>query len=154
MATKKSAPKKRVAFKTKATRASSATEKKSALQTQIAALQAQVEALNTEAVEELKFKINDTRKTLRAYELQLEELTGKPAGAPKVRRERRSSISDEQLQPQVLKAMGQHGKAGINAKQLAKHLNQDALRIRKFISANPKVLKRTGNGPGTKFFLP
>ena len=155
MATKKialkAAPKKKVVAKTKA---ASASDKKSVLQTQIEALQAQVEVLNTEAVDELKSKISETKKVLRDYEQQLESLTGKSTGSPKTRRSRRSSISDEQLQPQLLKVITQNGKAGMNAKQLAEQLNQDALRIRKFISANPKALKRVGKGPGTKFFLP
>ena len=50
--------------------------------------------------------------------------------------------------------MSQFGTEGMNAKQLAEKLNQDALRIRKYIKDNPKALKRTGGGPGTKFFLP
>ena len=85
MATKKSAPKaaaskkaapakKKVVAKTKA---APATNKKSDLQQQLAALHAQMEALNQEAVDELKAKISDTKKLLRGYELQLEELTGR-----------------------------------------------------------------------------
>ena len=50
--------------------------------------------------------------------------------------------------------MAADGKMGMNAKQLADKVNQDALRVRKFIKDNPKVLKRQGSGPGTKFFLP
>ena len=50
--------------------------------------------------------------------------------------------------------MASAGKNGMNAKQLGEKVGQDALRIRKFITANPKVLKRVGAGPGTKFFLP
>ena len=49
--------------------------------------------------------------------------------------------------------MANFGMEGMNAKQLAEKLNQDALRVRKFISTNPKVLKRQGSGPGTKFYL-
>lgn len=49
--------------------------------------------------------------------------------------------------------MADHGKNGLNAKALADKVGQDALRIRKFIKNNPKVLKRQGSGPGTKFFL-
>ena len=49
--------------------------------------------------------------------------------------------------------MADHGKHGLNAKSLADKVGQDALRIRKFIKNNPKILKRQGSGPGTKFFL-
>ncbi len=91
MATKKTAPKaatlkkavpakKKVVAKTKA---APATDKKSDLQQQLATLHAQMAALNQEAVGELKAKINDTKKVLRGYELQLEELTGKAKRKPK-----------------------------------------------------------------------
>ena len=81
-------------------------------------------------------------------------MTGRAIGAPRVRRERRPSIADSALQDQLLKVMASFGKEGLNAKQLAERLHQDALRVRKFIKDNPKVLKRQGTGPGTKFFLP
>ena len=67
-------PKKKVVAKTKVV---SAATKKSGLQQQLAALHAQMAVLNQEAVEELKLKISDTKKILRGYELQLEEITGK-----------------------------------------------------------------------------
>ncbi len=74
-ASKKAAPsKKKVVTKTKA---APAINKKSDLQQQLEALHAQMEALNQEAVGELKVKISDTKKILRGYELQLEELAGK-----------------------------------------------------------------------------
>ena len=66
----------------------------------------------------------------------------------------RPSITDEALQGQLINVMAKFGKEGMNAKQLAEKLNQDAMRVRKFIGANPKTLKRQGSGPGTKFFLP
>ena len=50
--------------------------------------------------------------------------------------------------------MSKFGAEGMNAKQLAEKLDLDPLRIRMFIKANPKLLKRTGNAAGTKFFLP
>ena len=103
MATKKSpkaaVPKKSAPAKKKvvAKKAAPASDKKADIQQQLAALNARMEALNQEAVSELKTKISDTKKTLRGYELQLEELTGKVAGTPKARRERRPSISDDDL---------------------------------------------------------
>ena len=132
----------------------SATEKKSALQKQIEALTAQMHALDQEAMHELKLKLSDARKVVTDLEHELEQLTGKTSAGSKVRRERRPSIDDASLQDQLLKVMATHGAEGMNAKQMGEKLHQDALRIRKFIKDNPKVLKRTGGGPGTKFFLP
>lgn len=134
--------------------APSATEKKSALQKQIEALQQQVLDLDQESIHELKLKLSDARKVVQLLEADLEQLTGKPSGAPKVRRERRPSITDDALRDQLLKVLANFGKEGMNAKQLAEKVHQDPLRIRKFIKDSPKTLKRTGSGPGTKFFLP
>ena len=134
--------------------ATSATEKKASLQKQIEALTAQMHALDQEAVHELKLKLSDARKVVTDLEHELERLTGKPAALTKVRRERRPSITDDALKDQLLQVLANFGKEGMNAKQMAEKVHQDALRIRKFIKDNPKVLKRTGGGPGTKFFLP
>ena len=131
----------------------SSTDKKVALQKQIEALNAQMQALDQEAIHEIKLKLSDARKLVVNLEEELAQVTGKPLGNTKVRRERRPSITDEALQDQLLKVMANFGKEGLNAKQLAEKLHQDALRVRKFIAANPKVLKRQGAGPGTKFFL-
>ena len=128
-------------------------DKKQSLQQQIEALQKQMEALDQEAIHELKLKLSDARKLVVELEDELATLTGKPAGETKVKRTRRPSIADDALQDQILKVMANFGQSGMNAKQLAEKLNQDALRVRKFISSNPKVLKRQGSGPGTKFFL-
>ena len=136
-----------------ATAASSAKDRKLSIQQQIEALQKQMHDLDQEAVQELKLKLSDARKVVTTLEHELAQLTGQPAG-PKVRRERRPSITDEHLQPQILAVMAKNGKEGMNASQMAEHLHQDAIRIRKFIKDNPKLLKKTGNGAGTKFFLP
>ena len=128
--------------------------KKLSIQQQIEALQKQMHDLDQEAVHELKLKLSDARKVVTNLEHELAELTGKPLGETKVRRERRPAIADEALQDQLLKVMANFGQEGMNAKQLAEKLHQDPLRVRKFIADNPKVLKRTGSGPGTKFFLP
>ena len=133
--------------------ATTATEKKSALQKQIEALQQQVLDLNQAEIHELKLKLSDARKVVTDLEHELEHLTGKSSGAPKQRRERRPSITDEHLQPQVLAVMAKNGREGMNARQIAEHLHQDAIRVRKFIAANPKLLKKTGAGAGTKFFF-
>lgn len=74
----------------------SATDKKATLQKQIEALHAQMQALDQEAIHELKLKLSDARQTVKILEDQLNSLTGKPAeGKPRARRERRPSISGE-----------------------------------------------------------
>jgi hypothetical protein len=137
-----------------ATIATTAKDRKLTLQQQIEALQKQMVDLDQEAIQELKLKLSDARKVVAALEAELEVLTGRPGSAVKVKRVRRPSITDEALKDQLLKVMANFGKEGMNAKQIAERLHQDALRVRKFITTNPKVLKRTGSGPGTKFFLP
>jgi uncharacterized coiled-coil protein SlyX len=132
-----------------------ATSNKTAIQKQIEELQSRLKELDQEAVQELRSKLAEARKVVTALEDELEALTGKTA-EPKVRvrRERRPSITDDALKDQLLKVMANFGQEGMNAKQLAEKLHQDPLRVRKFIKDNPKTLKRTGSGPGTKFFLP
>ena len=118
-------------------------------------LQKQIETLKQQAVEEVRQKLSDARKIVSQLESELAELTGKPQeeSEPRARRARRPSITDEHLRAFVLKAMADHGKHGLNAKELADKVGQDALRVRKFIKNSPKLLKRQGSGPGTKFFL-
>ena len=118
-------------------------------------LQKQIETLKQQAVDEVKQKLFEARKTVVQLEDELAGLTGRSAAAeqPSAKRARRPSITDEHLRAYVLKAMADNGKTGLNAKQLADAVGQDALRVRKFIKNNPKVLKRQGSGPGTKFFL-
>ena len=121
-----------------------------AVDEQIAALEAKKATYKEQAIQELKARIVEANKVVR----ELENKLGENVGGRKARRERRPSITDEALIPQVHAAMSKFGGEGLNAKQLAERLNQDPLRVRKFIATNPKVLKREGKGPGTKFFLP
>ena len=116
-------------------------------------LQKQIETLKQEAVDEIRQKLNEARRVVSDLEDELAGLTGRHATESRVRRPRRPSIGDEELKAHLLKAMAADGKLGMNAKQLADKVNQDALRVRKFIKDNPKVFKRQGSGPGTKFFL-
>lgn len=117
-------------------------------------LQKQIETLKQQAIDEIKQKLFEARKTVVQLEDELAGLTGRATAVePSARRVRRPSIDDEHLRAFVLKAMADKGKSGLNAKQLADVVGQDALRIRKFIKNNPKILKRQGSGPGTKFFL-
>ena len=123
---------------------------------QIEQLEKQILGLKKQALLELHEKLAEARKTVADLEKELAQLTGKPIEektAGVARRTRRASISDDELKPLVLKAMAQHGMSGMNAKEIAAHVGQDPLRIRKFIASNPTVLKRQGAGPGTRFFL-
>ena len=128
--------------------------KSSPTRQKIETLQAQIEQLQQEEVHQLKLRLSDARAVVSDLEGQLAELTGHSGTKTRTRRARRPSITDGALQEQILKVMALNGKTGLNAKQLADKLNQDALRVRKFIAGNPKVLKRAGAGPSTKFFLP
>ena len=121
-----------------------------AIDEQIRALEAKKATYKEQAVQELKARISEANKVVRELENRLSGTTGKS----KARRSRRPSITDEALKPQIHGVMSKFGGEGLNAKQLAERLNQDALRVRKFISSNPKMLKRQGKGPGTRFFLP
>ena len=131
----------------------SASNRKLTLQQQIEALQKQMQNLDQETIAELKAKLADAKKVVSTLEAELATLTGGPADKPKAKRNRRPSITDEALKDQLLKVMANFGKEGMNAKQLAEKLHQDPTRVRKFITDNPKTLKRQGTGPGTKFFL-
>ena len=128
--------------------------KQSPTRQKIETLQAQIAQLQQEEVQQIKLRLSDARAIVSDLEAQFATLTGHTGTKTKTRRARRPSITDAALQDQILKVMALNGKTGMNAKQLADKLNQDALRVRKFITANPKVLKRAGVGPSTKFFLP
>ena len=124
-----------------------AAQQMAAIDEQIAALEAKKATYKEQAIQELKARIVEANNVVRELENRLGE---KSSG----RRSRRPSITDEALIPQIHGVMSKFGGEGLNAKQLAERLNQDALRVRKFIASNPKVLKREGKGPGTRFFLP
>jgi len=121
---------------------------------QIEELQAQIEQLKHNAILELKSKIIESRRILADLETELAKLTGKPVNEFQAPRVRRPSITDDQVKPQILAVMATDGAKGMNARQIADKLGQDPVRIRRFIQDNPKVLKKQGSGPGTKFFLP
>ena len=122
---------------------------------QIEQLEEQISKLKKQALAELKAKLAEAIQNVAVLEKELAELTGQPEAAPvgAPRRTRRPSITDDDLKPLVLKAMAQKGMNGLNAKEIAVGVGQDPLRVRKFIAANPSVLKRQGAGPGTLFFL-
>jgi len=130
-------------------------------QQEIDELKRRLETLREQAEDEIRQKLAEARQVVSDLERQLSEVTGRPSASeiralavPKPTRIRRPSISDEELKTQVLQILAAAGAHGINAKQIGTALNQTPGRIRQFIAANPKVLKRVGSGPGTKFFLP
>jgi hypothetical protein len=116
-------------------------------------LELQIRNLREDATLELKEKLVAARRTVADLEKELEELTGKsaPTGAIRIRRE---SMSDEDLKRKIHEVFAMNGTHGMNAKQIADAVSQPPIRIRNFIKKDPKVLKRQGCGPGTKFFLP
>ena len=130
-------------------------------QQEIEELKRRLETLKEQAEDEIRQKLADARQVVSDLERQLSEVTGRPSAseikalaASRVPRLRRPSISDEDLKTQILQIMAATGPHGINAKQIATAINQTPTRVRQFVAANPKALKRTGSGPGTKFFLP
>jgi hypothetical protein len=130
-------------------------------QQEIDELKRRLESLKEQAEDEIRQKLAEARQVVSDLERQLSEVTGRPSAseikalaAPKPARIRRPSISDEELKPLILQILAAAGPRGINAKQIGTALNQTPARIRQFVAANPKALKRTGSGPGTKFFLP
>jgi hypothetical protein len=130
-------------------------------QQEIDELKRRLETLKEQAEDEIRQKLAEARHVVSDLERQLSEVTGRPSAseikalaAPKTTRIRRPSISDEELKTQILQVLAAAGPHGINAKQIATALNQTPARVRQFVAANPKALKRTGSGPGTKFFLP
>jgi len=120
---------------------------------QIQELELQIRQLKEDAVLELKEKLIAARRAVSDLEKELEEMTGKTAQTGIIRI-RRGKISDEDLKRRILELFAANGKHGMNAKQIADALGQAPIRIRDFLKKNPKVLKRQGSGPGTKFFLP
>ena len=134
---------------------------KGSTQEQIEELKRRIEQLKEEGETEIRRKLAEARKVVSDLEAQLSSLTGRPSASEiqaqtttRQRRPRRPSINDADLQEQILKVMALQGKDGMNAKKIAESIHQDAMRVRKFIKDNQTVLKRQGNGPGTKFFLP
>jgi len=130
-------------------------------QQEIEELQRRLNSLRDQAEDELRQKLAAARKVVDDLERQLSEITGRPSASAikamtveKGTRTRRPSISDEELKAQILGTVSAAGAGGINAKKIAEAINQAPARIRQFIAANAGALKRVGNGPGTKFFMP
>jgi len=130
-------------------------------QQEIEELKRRLESLREQAEDEIRQKLAQARQVVSDLERQLSEITGRPSAseikalaAARHVRLRRPSVSDDELNTQILQVLAAAGPHGINAKQIATAINQTPARVRQFIAGNPNALKRTGNGPGTKFFLP
>jgi light-regulated signal transduction histidine kinase (bacteriophytochrome) len=129
-------------------------------QQEIENLKKRLERLSEEAENELRAKLAQARQVVSDLERQLSDITGRPSASQikameaKATRVRRPSIDDQELRTQILQVVTLTNQHGINAKQIATAVNQTPTRIRQFVAAHPAVLKRVGNGPGTKFFLP
>jgi putative ribosome biogenesis GTPase RsgA len=129
-------------------------------QQEIDELRRRLETLREQAEDEIRQKLAEARAVVSDLERQLSEVTGRPSAseikamAERPTRLRRPSISDEELATQIILIVTATNQRGINAKQIATAVNQTPARVRQFLSANPKALKRVGSGPGTKFYLP
>lgn len=130
-------------------------------QQEIDELKRRLETLREQAEDELRQKLAQARQVVSDLERQLSEVTGRPSASeikalagPRATRIRRPSMSDEELKKQILQVLASAGPQGINAKQIATAVNQTPTRVRQFIAADPSTARRTGSGPGTKFFLP
>jgi hypothetical protein len=121
---------------------------------EIEQLKKRLEVLQEGAEAELRQKLKEARKVVTDLEMQLSEVTGRPSATmiQASDRKRWPAITDEQLEVMILFLLQKEGQEGINAKTIASKLNQNPVRIRGFIKNHPKVLKRVGSGPGTKFF--
>jgi hypothetical protein len=86
--------------------------------------------------------------------MQLSEITGRPTASQIKAANGFAPLTDEQLEAQVLFTVQKEGRPGINATSIAEKLNQTPVRIRQWIKEHPKVLKRVGVGPNTRYFLP
>ena len=125
-------------------------------QQEIQQLQKRLAQLQDQAEDQLRQKLKEARTVVTDLEMQLSEITGRPSATMihASDRKRWAPITNEQLEVMILFLIEKEGQDGMNAKTIAERLKQNPVRIRGFIKAHPKVLKRVGSGPGTKFFVP
>jgi hypothetical protein len=126
------------------------------IQQEIQQLQKRIAQLQDQAEDELRQRLKEARAIVTDLEMQLSEITGRPSATmiQASDRKRWPAITDEQLEVMILFLLQKEGQEGMNAKTIADRLKQNLVRIRGFIKDHPKVLKRVGSGPGTKFFVP
>jgi chromosome segregation ATPase len=121
---------------------------------EIEQLKKRLAQLEEQAEDVIREKLKEARKVVTDLEMQLSEITGRPSATmiQASDRKRWPAITDEQLEVMVLFLLQKEGQDGLNAKTIAERLKQNPVRIRGFIKNHPKVLKRVGSGPGTRFF--
>ena len=122
-------------------------------QQEIQQLRKRLAQLQEQAEDQLRQRLKEARAVVTDLEMQLSEITGRPSATQIKVVKGFAPLTDEELEVQILFVVQKEGKDGMNAKTIASKLNQNPVRIRGFIKDHPKVLKRVGSGPGTKFFI-
>ena len=120
---------------------------------EIAHLQKRLAQLQEQAEDVIRQKLKEARAVVADLEDQLSEITGRPTATQIKVVKGFAPLTDEELEVQILFVVQKEGKDGMNAKSIASKLNQNPVRIRGFIKKFPKVLKRVGSGPGTRYFV-
>jgi len=123
-------------------------------QQEIAALTKRLAQLQDQAEEQLRQRLKEARAVVTDLEMQLSEITGRPTATQIKAVNGFAPITDDQLEVMILLLLQQNGAEGMNAKSIASKLNQNPVRIRQWVKNHPKVLKRVGKGPRTRFFVP
>jgi len=122
-------------------------------QQEIQQLQKRLAQLQEQAEDVIRQKLKEARAVVADLEDQLSEITGRPTATQIKVVKGFAPLTDEELEVQILFVVQKEGKDGMNAKSIASKLNQNPVRIRGFIKKFPKVLKRVGSGPGTRYFV-
>ncbi|HEX4083885.1 MAG TPA: hypothetical protein VHY22_03160 [Chthoniobacteraceae bacterium] len=124
------------------------------IQSEIEALSRRLQMLNEQAENEIRQKLKEARAIVADLEMQLSDLTGRPAASQIKAASGFSPLTDEQLEVQILFVVHKEGAEGINAKTIAGKLNQNPVHIRQWIKDHPERLRREGSGPGTRYYMP
>ena len=122
-----------------------------ATQQEIQQLQKRLEQLQEQAEDVLRQKLKEARAVVTDLEMQLSEITGRPTATQIKVVKGFAPLTDEDLEVQILFVVQKAGADGINGAEIARQLNQDPQRIRRWIRNNPGKLRREGKGPGTRF---
>jgi len=118
---------------------------------EIQQLQKRLAQLQEQAEDELRQKLKEARAVVTDLEMQLSEVTGRPTATQIKVVKGFAPLTDEDLEVQILFVVQKAGADGINGAEIARQLNQDPQRIRRWIRNNPGKLRREGKGPGTRF---
>lgn len=124
---------------------------------EIKRLTAKIAELRGIQLQELKERRNAVLAELRSIDKEIAKLIEAPelpVTAAATAKPQRRRISDGELKALIVKALAEHGANGLSVPEIATHVGHDAQRIRKFVSLNPRALKKQGAGRGTRYFLP